>query len=149
MKKLNITYWILTGLFAAVMLASAIPDILVDPMAIQGFKEMGMPAYLIPFLGVAKLLGVIALLVPGFPKIKEWAYAGLVFDLLGATYGVISIGKPFSAWFPMVIILALGFLSYAFYHKKQKAIAAAKKNAADQLDYYAGNKSALAATTVA
>jgi len=149
MKKLKITSWILTGLFAAIMLASAIPDILVDPMAVQGFKEMGMPAYLIPFLGIAKLLGVIVILVPGFPRIKEWAYAGLVFDLVGATYGVISIGKPFSAWFPMIIILALGFLSYAFYHKRQKALAAAKSNAAGQSGFYADNKSALAATTVA
>jgi len=128
MKKTKITYWILTGLFAFVMLGSAIPDIMVDPMAIVGFKEMGMPAYLIPFLGIAKLLGVIAILVPGFPRIKEWAYAGLVFDLIGATYGVMSIGKPAAAWLPMLIILALGFLSYVFYHKKQKAIAEAAEN---------------------
>lgn len=117
MKKTKIIYWICTGLFAFAMLGSAIPDILVVPTAVQGFKELGMPVYLIPFLGVAKALGVLAILVPGYPRIKEWAYAGLTFDLLGATYAVISIGKPFAFWLPMVIILAIDALSYIYYHK--------------------------------
>ena len=120
MKKTNITYWILTGLFAFFMLGSAIPDILIIPEAVQGFREMGYPAYLIPFLGWAKLLGVVAILVPGYPRLREWAYAGLFFDLLGATYSVFSIGKPVSAWSPMLVIIAVGIGSYVFYHKKQK-----------------------------
>ena len=122
MKKTNITYWIFTGLFAFVMLGSAIPDILVVPMAVQGFKEMGYPAYLIPFLGWAKLLGVVAILLPGYPRLKEWAYAGLFFDLLGATYSVFSIGKPLSNWSPMLVIIGVGIGSYVFYHKKQEMV---------------------------
>lgn len=120
MKKTNITYWILTGLFAFFMLGSAIPDILIIPEAVQGFREMGYPAYLIPFLGWAKLLGVVAILVPGYPRLREWAYAGLFFDLLGATYSVFSIGKPVSGWSPMLVIIAVGIGSYVFYHKKRK-----------------------------
>lgn len=120
MKKTKIIYWILTGLFAFVMLGSAIPNIMVDPMSVQGFKEMGYPTYLIPFLGWAKLLGVVAILVPGFPRIKEWAYAGLMFDLLGATYSVANSGKPFGMWAPIFIFVALGFASYYFYHKRLK-----------------------------
>ncbi len=121
MKKTKIAYWVLTGLFAFVMLGSAIPDIMVVPMAVQGFKEMGMPVYLIPFLGWAKLLGVLAILVPGFPRIKEWAYAGLIFDLLGATYSVANSGKTIGDWSPMLVFIALGFGSYVFYHKKLRA----------------------------
>ena len=121
MKKTKIFYWIFTGLFGAMMLASAIPDILVQPMAVNGFKEIGMPASMVPFLGWAKLLGVIAILVPGFPRIKEWAYAGLVFDLLGATYLVAASGKPLAYWIPMVIMLGIAAASYTFYHKKRKA----------------------------
>ena len=120
MKKTKITYWILTGLFAFIMFGSAIPDILIIPIAVEGFKEMGYPAYLIPFLGWAKLFGVVAILVPGFPRIKEWAYAGLFFDLLGATYSVMSIGTPLSDWAPMLVFLGIGIGSYVFYHKKQK-----------------------------
>lgn len=119
-KKINVIYWIFTGLFAFVMLGSAVPDILVMPEAVTGFGEMGYPAYLIPFLGWAKLLGVVAVLTPGFPRLKEWAYAGLLFDLLGATYSVLSIGKPLSAWSPMLVIIGVGIGSYVFYHKKQK-----------------------------
>jgi uncharacterized membrane protein YphA (DoxX/SURF4 family) len=122
MKRTNSIYWILTGLFAFVMLGSAIPDILSSPIAVQGFKEMNMPAYLLPFLGIAKLLGVIAILVPAFPRLKEWAYAGLIFDLAGATWCVASSGKSVADWSPMIVIMALGAASYIWYHKRRKAI---------------------------
>ena len=120
MKKTKIIYWILTSLFSFVMLGSAIPDILSHPVAVEGFNKMGYPAYLLPFIGIAKLLGVIAILVPGYPRIKEWAYAGLVFDLFGATYSIISSGEPASAWGFMIIPLCLAAGSYFFYHKKLK-----------------------------
>ncbi|RYE21500.1 MAG: DoxX family protein [Sphingobacteriales bacterium] len=126
MKRTRIIYWIVTILFAAVMFGSAIPDLLSQPVALQGFKEMGYPAYLTTFLGAAKMLGVIALFVPGFPRVREWAYAGLIFDLAGATYSVASIGKEFAMWSPMLVFIALGFTSFALYRKlrKSKAIQA-------------------------
>ena len=119
MKKTKILYWVFTGLFAFVMLGSSIPDILVISEAVEGFKQIGLPAYLIPFLGWAKLFGGIAILVPGFSRIKEWAYAGLIFDLLGATYSVYSVGKSTMDWAPMLIFIGLGLASYVFYHKTQ------------------------------
>jgi hypothetical protein len=76
---------------------------------------------MIPFLGVANLLGVIALLVPGYPRLKEWAYAGLIFDLVGAAYAVLSIGMPVVACTPMFVLLLLGALSYVYHHKRQNA----------------------------
>jgi hypothetical protein len=119
MKKTNIFYWIFTGLFSALMLGSAIPDIMIDPIAVQGMHtELGYPTYFIPFIGVAKALGVIALLIPGYPKIKEWAYAGLIFDLIGATYSIFAIGKSDAAF--MVLPLALGITSSVFYQKRRK-----------------------------
>lgn len=127
MKKTKVFYWIFTGLFAAMMLGSAIPDILVLPMAVTGFGDIGMPASLVPFLGWAKLLGVIAILVPGFPRLKEWAYAGLIFDLIGATYLVASSGKPVAYYIPMVIILLIAAGSYTFYHKKRKMASQGKE----------------------
>src|SRR5688500_13261574 len=98
MKKTNIFYWIFTGLFSALMLGSAIPDIMIDPIAVQGMHtELGYLTYFIPFIGVAKALGVIALLISGYPKIKEWVYAGLIFDLIGAIYSIFAIGKSDAA----------------------------------------------------
>ena len=75
------------------MFGSAIPDVFSNPVAVEGMHgNLGYPVYFIPFIGVAKVLGVIALLVPGYPKIREWAYAGLFFDLIGATYSIIASG---------------------------------------------------------
>lgn len=120
-KRTRILYWIFTGIFAFFMLGSAIPDIMVDPMAVEGMhKDLGYPLYFIPFIGVAKALGVIALFIPRIPRIKEWAYAGLIFDLIGAAYSIIASGHPVSDWGFMVIPMAFAVLSYVYYHKKLK-----------------------------
>jgi len=119
MKKTNILYWTFTGLFGAFMLFSAIPDIIVVPDAVAFVtNKLGYPVYIIPFLGVAKALGVVAILVPGFPRIKEWAYAGIFFDLVGATYSGIAMDglQPSMAF--MLLPFGLGALSYIYYHKR-------------------------------
>ena len=121
MKKTNILYWVFTSLFAALMLMSAIPDIFSNPIAVQGMHvELGYPTFFIPFIGVAKFLGVVAIVVPGFPRLKEWAYAGLIFDLIGATYSILAVGKP--DWMFMVLPFALAISSYVFYQKRKKLI---------------------------
>jgi uncharacterized membrane protein YphA (DoxX/SURF4 family) len=117
MKKTKIIYWIFTGLMGAFMLMASVPDVLRVPQAIELFAHLGYPAYLLPFIGVAKILGVVTVLVPGFPRLKEWAYAGLVFDLTGAFYSHISVGDPASFWAFPIIALALVLGSYFFYQK--------------------------------
>ena len=68
-------------------------------------------------------MGVIAILIPGFPRIKEWAYAGLVFDLVGATYSQIAVGMDPGGLVFMAFSFVLAFGSYIYYHKllKEKA----------------------------
>ena len=113
----NVTRWALTGLFAALMVLSAVPDVLRVPAALSVFEHLGYPAYLLPFLGTAKMLGVLALLVPGVPKLKEWAFAGLTFDLSGALYSHLSVGDPPHVWIPAVVGLTLmagSYLAYRF-----------------------------------
>lgn len=122
MKKTNTIYWIFTGLLAALMLLSAIPDIIVVPDAVTLVtSHLGYPRYFIPYIGVAKLLGVIAILVPGFPRVREWAYAGFVFDLVSAMYSSIMVGDPASGWAPIFIGLVLIATSYTYHHKRLKA----------------------------
>lgn len=123
MKGTKIIYWIFTGLFAAFMLFSAIPELMSTQESIDFMTHLGYPGYLNPFLGVAKILGVIAILIPGFPRIKEWAYAGFTFDLIGAMYSVISVGDPGYGWMFMFLPLGLLIGSYVFYHKKLKEAA--------------------------
>ena len=123
-KTIKILYWVFTILFAFMMLGSAIPDILVMPLAVEGMHNgLGYPVYFIPFIGTAKALGVIAILIPGFPRIKEWAYAGLMFDLIGATYSIAMSPKADSPWYVMLVPIAVGTLAYIFYQKKLKASA--------------------------
>ena|SRR5687768_12053479 len=126
-KKINIAYWIITGMFGAFMMMSAIPDILVLPEAVTMITGLGYPKYLIPFLGVAKALGVIVILIPGLNRIKEWAYAGLFFDLIGATYSAIATAG--FHWQVTFMILPIGFLflSYFLWHKKRE-LAVNKEN---------------------
>ncbi len=110
--------WIVTGLMAALIIVSAIPDVLQIPDAVAVFRHLGYPTYLLPFLGSAKMLGVAAVLFSGAPRIKEWAFAGLTFDLTGALYSHVSVGDPPSAWLPAVIGLALMAGSYVTYRRR-------------------------------
>ena len=78
------------------------------------------PNYIIPFLGVAKVLGAIAILIPGYPRLKEWAYAGLLFDLVGATYSLIMTDGIQPGMAGMLIFLGLFLLSYTWYRKRER-----------------------------
>ncbi|RYZ55202.1 MAG: DoxX family protein [Sphingobacteriales bacterium] len=117
MKKTKIIYLVATFLFAAFMLFTAIPDIIVTQEAATFMKHLGYPPYFTPFIGIAKVLGVIAILVPGFPRIREWAYAGLFFDLIGATYSIISTDGLQLPMLFMLVPFVLGTVSYVYYHK--------------------------------
>ena len=83
-----------------------------------GARSLRHVRAVIPFIGIAKWLGVIAILIPGFPRIKEWAYAGLMIDLIGATYSIMAIGAPVPNYAFMILPIGLGILSYIYYHKK-------------------------------
>ncbi len=108
-------YWLLTGLMAAFMLMASIPDVLRLSQAVDIFMHLGYPIYLLPFLGTAKALAVVAVLIPGLRRLKEWAYAGLVFDLIGALYSHVSVGDPPGVWVWPLVGLLLVAGSYRFY----------------------------------
>jgi len=122
-KKTNLLYWIFTILFAGLMAFSAIPNLLNTPESRQLLHDMlGYPVYFIPFIGLAKLLGVIAILIPSLKKIKEWAYAGLFFDLAGAVYSGIAVaGGIDPMMLAMLVWIAPGILSYIFWNRKMNA----------------------------
>jgi uncharacterized membrane protein YphA (DoxX/SURF4 family) len=121
MKKINIIYWIATGLLLALMLWSAIGSFMNNPDGAKMMDAMGYKPYVLHFLAVAKILGIIAILVPGFPRVKEWAYAGFAFDMIGATYSMYASNFPLNQWAPMLIFLAILAVSYIYWHKKLRA----------------------------
>jgi uncharacterized membrane protein len=120
MKKINLWYWIVTGLFAAFMLMSGIQNAMATPESVKLIStDLGYPLYFSSFIGVAKIIGVIGILLPNLRRLKEWAYAGLFFDLFSATYSMIMVlgFEPYSMIF-MVLLMVFLFLSYYLWHKK-------------------------------
>ncbi len=124
MNRYRVFGWIVTGLMAALMVLSAVPDVLRLSNAVSVFEHLGYPPYLLVFLGTAKILGVAAILTPGVPKIKEWAFAGLAFDVTGALYSHVSVGDSPAMWLPAVIGLALISGSYVAYRLRSTDVPA-------------------------
>jgi hypothetical protein len=122
-KTINLLYWIFTILFAGLMLLSALGGLQPSADSIKMVHDqMGYPVYFIQFISVAKVLGAAAILIPGFNRIKEWAYAGLFFDLVGATYSAIMIAEKFDPkMLGVLVFFILGILSYYYWRKKQSA----------------------------
>jgi uncharacterized membrane protein YphA (DoxX/SURF4 family) len=118
MKAERAIGWVVTGLMAMLMLVSAVPDVFSIPGAVSVFRHLGYPAYLLIFLGTAKMLGVSAVLSPGLPRVKEWAFAGLTFDLTGALYSHLSVGDPPSVWSPALVGLILMAGAYVAFRRR-------------------------------
>jgi uncharacterized membrane protein YphA (DoxX/SURF4 family) len=121
MKTINIIYWVSTILLALLMLSSAIPSIMNGPDSVKFMAHLGYASYVSPYLGVLKILGVIAIIVPGFPRIREWAYAGFTFDLMGALYSFIVTHEPWKNLVLFPVFFAILIVSYIYWHKKLKA----------------------------
>jgi hypothetical protein len=119
-KTINLIYWISTVLFGALMIFSGVGGLTATPETIAFMHDqLGYPIYFIRFLSVAKILGAIALFIPGFPRVREWAYAGLIFDLIGAIVSVVSVaGKVDPGVAFIVLAMVLGMTSYFMWKRK-------------------------------
>ena len=120
MKKDKIIYWAATGIIA--LFEGVMPALTSQTeLAKEGIRHLGYPEYFGNALVVFKIAGVLALVLPMVPKrLKEWAYAGFVFDFLFAaiSHGAVD-GISFQSFFPL-IILGILMLSYVYYHKLQE-----------------------------
>jgi len=106
---MKILYWVVTGLLALMLAASGFVHLTHQPFAVGPMKTLGYPEYMMTILGTAKLLAAITLLIPGFPRLKEWAYAGCTFLLIGAAWSHLANGQgPGGPLF----VLALVAVSY-------------------------------------
>jgi len=101
------SYWLTTGLLGLDFLVGGAFQIARSPQAMEGFAHLGYPAYFVTLLGIWKVLGALVLLVPGLPRLKEWAYAGIFFDVSAAVVSVIAVGDgvaPASLPFAFVLL---------------------------------------------
>lgn len=103
-RRRTIAYWVATALLVSELLLGGIWDILRVPQVRDVILRLGYPSYFLIILGVWKLLGAVALLVPRFPRLKEWAYAGAIFDLTGAVISHLAAG-----------LLLVGALAYLIF----------------------------------
>jgi len=125
MKKRNkIIYWIATIWLSLGMLSTGIVQLLKlkgnGPGSLNSMTALGYPAYFVTILGIAKILGVVALLIPKFPLLKEWAYAGFFFMMSGAIFTHIAAGNSISEIFPSLLLLILILVSWYFRPAERK-----------------------------
>jgi uncharacterized membrane protein YphA (DoxX/SURF4 family) len=107
MKSRKILYTITTAWVAGVMTITGVLSVAHAKSMMEGFAHLGYPPYFANLLGVAKLLGVYALLVPGFARIKEWAYAGFAIVIVSASYSHLKSGDGLKALEPLATLAAL------------------------------------------
>ena len=110
----KIIYWISTLWLALGMASTGGVQLFKLPADVEMMTRLGYPSYLLTILGVWKLLGVIAVLAPKFPVVKEWAYAGFFFAMSGAVISHIAIGDPIKEIFSPLLLLLLTVISWYF-----------------------------------
>jgi hypothetical protein len=112
-KPIVIGYWVTTGLLAAAFLASGVAELASEPAAVASTLALGYPAYFLTVLGAWKVLSVPALLAPRLPRLKEWAYAGIFFDLTGAAASHAFSGDPPGRIATPLVLLLIAAASWA------------------------------------
>ena len=108
-----IAYWVATALTAFVFLSGGVADLMKPTAAVEGTVHLGYPIYLMTILGVWKVLGGVTVLAPRLPLLKEWAYAGFVFDLTGAAASHATTRDPVPKIVIPLIILLIVAASWA------------------------------------
>lgn len=107
MKKQTIGYWVVTALVAAAFLAGGVFDLTRSPQVMQAMEHLGYAPYVALIIGAWKVAGGVVVLLPRTPLLKEWAYAGMVIDLTGASLSHAAVGDPANAVVTPLVILAL------------------------------------------
>jgi uncharacterized membrane protein YphA (DoxX/SURF4 family) len=111
-KRNKIIYWIATAWLCLGMLSTAIVQLMGQQNELDSMKHLGYPVYLLTIIGIWKILGVIAVLVPGFLLLKEWAYAGFFFVMSGAVVSHLFKSDGVGEIAPGLLLIALTFLSW-------------------------------------
>jgi hypothetical protein len=113
-KRNKIIYWIATGWLALGMSATGIVQLMKVKDEVNLMTQLGYPIYFLTIIGVWKILGVITVLIPKFPLLKEWAYAGFFFSMSGAIFSHIAAGSAMKDLFGPSLLLVLTIISWYF-----------------------------------
>jgi uncharacterized membrane protein len=121
-KRNKIIYWIATIWLALGMLSTGVVQLFKMKEDVDFILDLGYPIYFLTILGVWKILGVVALLIPKIPLLKEWAYAGFFFAMSGAVFSHIASGNSVNEIFPSLLLLILAVVSWYFRPADRKII---------------------------
>lgn len=121
-KRNKIIYWVATIWLALGMLSTGIVQLIKLPEEVKMMDDLGYPLYFLTLLGIWKLLGVIAVLAPKFPLLKEWAYAGIFFSMSGAVFSHVAHGDQAISLFGPSLLLILTIVSWYFRPSERKVI---------------------------
>ncbi|MEP7217374.1 MAG: DoxX family protein [Bacteroidota bacterium] len=121
-KRNKIIYWVFTIWLALGMLSTGTVQLLKVQSEVDAIAHLGYPIYFLTILGIWKVLGVVAVLIPRFPLVKEWAYAGFFFAMSGATLSRIASGNSVSTTFPSLLLLILTVVSWYFRPADRKTV---------------------------
>lgn len=113
-KRTKIIYWVATIWLALGMVSTGIVQLIKMEEEVANFTNLGYPIYLMTLIGVWKLLGVVAILMPKYPLLKEWAYAGFFFAMSGAIISHVAIGDEALTLFGPILLLILTVISWYF-----------------------------------
>lgn len=113
MNSKTIGYWVTTALIVLAMGFGGAMDLVRGPDIVAGMAHLGYPAYFLLVLGAWKILGAVAIVVPRFPRLKEWAYAGIVFDLTGAAASHAASGDDAGKVLTPLVIFGIAMASWA------------------------------------
>ncbi|MDP3734580.1 MAG: DoxX family protein [Nanoarchaeota archaeon] len=116
-KKIKILYWSVTSLFCLANLFSGIAELFPNQQALDVMKLLGYPAYFLIILGVAKILGSLAIIQPKFRIVKEWAYAGFMIDYSSAAASYYFVNRDTFGILIPIVFLAVMFTSYLLWKK--------------------------------
>ncbi len=120
-----IGYWVATGLTGFAFLSGGAMDLSRSAQVREGMHHLGYPGYFATILGAWKLAGAVAVLAPRFPRLKEWAYAGMVFDVTGAAFSHASSGDDVGKIMTPLVLLAIVAASWALRPDSRKLTALA------------------------
>lgn len=123
-KRNKIIYWIATIWLSLGMTVPGMVQLLRVEEEVKMMTHLGYPVYFLTILGIWKLLGVIAILVPKFPLVKEWAYAGFFFAMSGAVFSHVALGDEAKDLFGPVLLLVLTVVSWYFRPANRKTVQA-------------------------
>ena len=117
MKSKKIIYWVLKVLITIFFLNASIMELIKNESSVGVYQYLGFPLYMMSFIAICRILALVVIWIPNYKRLKEWAYSGLVIDVVGATYSIYMVSMEFTAILIPLLVLTIVLGVYFLYHQ--------------------------------